>query len=253
MTEVKPTLPRRIKSFVQRAGRLSPRQHTGLTILLPSYALSLEDSPWDLNAIFGRTANTIVEIGFGSGASLLAMAKAEPDKDFIGIEVYKAGIGAVAATLQEQKITNVRLASFDAVTVFKECIAANALAGVQIFFPDPWPKKRHHKRRLIQSEFVQLLISRLQPGGFLHCATDWACYAAHMYDILSEAPQLSFDKFQFQPGGDETKLDEIKNRALYPFMQDKTYHHVPARPLTRFETRGLKLGHSIWDFVYRKC
>lgn len=164
-------MQRTIKSFVHRAGRMSPRQQLGLEQLMAHYTLPHETA-WDFAQIFAREADTIVEIGFGMGASLLTMALEHPEVNFIGIEVHRPGVGSLAADIHEYQLQNLRIASFDAVELFKQCIPDASLAGIQIFFPDPWPKKRHHKRRLIQPEFVRLLVQKLKSHGFVHCATD---------------------------------------------------------------------------------
>ena len=218
-----------IKSFVLRAGRMSPRQKLAYEQWLPQYQLPLDGHYWDIAQCFGREADTIVEIGFGMGASLLAMAKNHPQWNFIGIEVHRAGLGSLAADLHEEGITNVRIAPFDAVEVFKQQIIPNTLAGVQIFFPDPWHKKRHNKRRLIQPALVESLTASLKPGGFIHCATDWEDYAHQMQVVLSAELQLE----NSQPeGGFSPKPD--------------------SRPTTKFEARGTRLGHRVWDLIYLK-
>ncbi|KTD23182.1 tRNA (guanosine(46)-N7)-methyltransferase TrmB [Legionella londiniensis] len=219
-------MQRTIKSYVLRAGRISNRQQHALQYYLPAYELKKEAAPWDLSSVFGRDAETVIEVGFGMGTSLLEMAKARPEVNFIGIEVHLAGIGSLAAGIQEYGLANIRIAAFDAVELFKTCIADNALLGVQIFFPDPWPKKKHHKRRLIQGEFVKLLSRKIKSGGFIHCATDWQDYAEHMLAVLSEEPAL-----QNQAG--------------------KGYSPRPAtRPVTKFEQRGSRLGHGVWDLIF---
>lgn len=220
-----------IKSFVLRAGRFSPRQSQGLHHWLKEYELPLNtEGHWSLDTLFGRNAPTVVEIGFGMGASLLKQAIAHPEMNYIGIEVHRAGIGSLAADLHDSQITNVRIAPFDAIEIFKNKINNEALHGIQIFFPDPWPKKRHHKRRLIQNEFVALLVSKLQAGGFLHCATDWEDYAFQMLEVLSS----------------ELKL---KNQS-----QELGFVPRPeTRPLTKFENRGLLLGHGVWDLIFLKA
>lgn len=220
-------MQRTVKSFVLRAGRVSSRQQQGLEQGLVHYQLPLSDDGWDLPSIFGRTADTVVEIGFGMGASLLAMAKARPDLNFIGIEVHRAGIGRLAADLFDEELTHVRIAPYDAVEVFKRCFPDKALAGVQIFFPDPWPKKRHHKRRLIQVDFIRLLVKKIRPGGFIHCATDWQDYAEHMLQVLDAEPELHNQQHE---GGFSPRPS--------------------TRPVTKFEQRGCQLGHDIWDLVY---
>lgn len=221
---------RTIKSFVLRAGRVSNRQQQALDHFLKAYELPLNsDKPWDLQAVFGREADTIVEIGFGMGASLLTMAKQQPELNFIGIEVHRAGIGSLAADLHDHALSNVRIVPHDAVEVFKHHLADESLAGVQIFFPDPWHKKRHHKRRLIQKDFVELVVKRLKIGGFLHCATDWQNYAWHMQAILSVEPAL---------------VNTAVDGGFSPRPE--------TRPLTKFEQRGNRLGHGVWDLIYKK-
>jgi tRNA (guanine-N7-)-methyltransferase len=176
---------------------------------------------------FGRLADTVVEIGFGMGASLVNMAQQQPEVNFLGIEVHLAGIGSIIADLHDLDLNNVRVAPFDAVEVFTRSIADNSLAGVQIFFPDPWHKLRHHKRRLIQTDFVRMVSNKLKPGGFIHCATDWENYAEHMFDVLSSEPTLVNQNVQ---GGFTPRPD--------------------SRPLTKFEQRGTKLGHGVWDLIF---
>ncbi|HIF0223536.1 TPA: tRNA (guanosine(46)-N7)-methyltransferase TrmB [Legionella anisa] len=222
-------MQRKIKSYVLRAGRVSNRQRQGLDFWLKDYELTVEGSPWNLSEEFVRTADTVVEIGFGMGASLLAMAKNNPELNYIGIEVHQAGVGSLAADLHEYQISNVRIVAHDAVEVFRTQLLDNSLAGVQIFFPDPWHKKRHHKRRLIQKEFIQLLAKKIKPGGFIHCATDWQDYAEHILDVLSTEPTL---KNAQKEGG-------YSPRPL-------------SRPLTKFEQRGERLGHGVWDLIFTK-
>ncbi|MDP3562751.1 MAG: tRNA (guanosine(46)-N7)-methyltransferase TrmB [Legionellaceae bacterium] len=220
-------MQRTIKSFVLRAGRVSPRQQQGLEHWLTNYILPLSDDEWHFSTLFGREADTIVEIGFGMGASLLTMAELNSETNFIGIEVHRAGIGSLAADIHDHGINNIKIAPYDAVEVFKRCIPDHSLAGIQIFFPDPWPKKRHHKRRLIQSNFIRLLVSKLKPGGFIHCATDWQDYAEHIRDVLSAESELS----NLQVDG-----------SFIP--------RPDTRPLTKFEQRGMRLGHGVWDLKF---
>ncbi|CAM2741908.1 tRNA (m7G46) methyltransferase, SAM-dependent [Legionella steigerwaltii] len=222
-------MQRRIKSYVLRAGRVSNRQRQGLEIWLKDYELIVDGGPWNLADEFVRNADTVVEIGFGMGASLLAMAKNNPALNYIGIEVHLAGVGSLAADLHEHQLSNVRVVAHDAVEVFRTQLLDNSLAGIQIFFPDPWHKKRHHKRRLIQKEFIHLVTKKLKPGGFIHCATDWQEYAEHMLDVLSAEP------------------------ALKNSQQDGGYSPRPlSRPLTKFEQRGERLGHGVWDLIFIK-
>ena len=222
-------MQRTIKSFVLRAGRVSKRQQQALDEWLPEYLLPPPGEPWCLNRAFGRTADTIVEIGFGMGASLLTMAKQSPSQNFIGIEVHRAGIGSLVASLHDEGVSNVRIAPFDAVEVFKTCLTDNSLAGVQLYFPDPWPKKKHHKRRLVQPVFVKLLVQKIREGGFFHAATDWQEYAEHMLSVLSAEPKLQ-------------NTDASLGFAPRP----------EARPLTKFEQRGQGLGHGVWDLIYER-
>lgn len=222
-------MKRTIKSFVLRTGRASNRQQQGLKHWLANYLLSMDGSPWNLAQAFGRTADTVVEIGFGMGKSLQHMAQQHPELNFIGIEVHQAGVGSLAADLHDYQLSNVRLAPYDAVEVFAHQLADEVLAGVQIFFPDPWPKKKHHKRRLIQPELVKLVTKCIKPGGFLHCATDWREYAEHIHQVLAAEPTL-------------------KNQQC-----DGGYTPRPAtRPLTKFEQRANRLGHEVWDLIYLK-
>ncbi|MBI2785816.1 MAG: tRNA (guanosine(46)-N7)-methyltransferase TrmB [Legionella longbeachae] len=220
---------RRIKSFVLRTGRVSNRQQQGLDLWFKDYELAVNGVPWSLTEEFSCNNDTVVEIGFGMGASLLTMAKNNPELNYIGIEVHLAGVGSLAADLHENQLSNVRIAAHDAVEVFQTQLLDNSLAGVQIFFPDPWHKKRHHKRRLIQSAFIQLLVKKIKQGGFIHCATDWQEYAEHILEVLSAEP------------------------ALHNSQVIGGYSPRPgARPLTKFEQRGERLGHGVWDLIFIK-
>lgn len=214
-----------IKSFVLRCGRLSHRQKIALDEWLPDYLMPEPGKSWNFSNTFGRTAETIVEIGFGMGDSLIAMAETNPDKNFIGIEVHRPGIGALVARLKETRLENIRVAPYDAVALFQNNIPENSLSRINIFFPDPWPKTRHHKRRLIQPDFVRLLASKLKVDGIIHCATDWENYAFQMKDVLDAEPLLSNTQHGFA-----TRPDE--------------------RPVTKFEQRGKRLGHQVWDLVF---
>jgi tRNA (guanine-N7-)-methyltransferase len=217
----------RIRSFVTRAGRLSIAQARALETLGPQFMIEYAKAPLDLEQAFGREAPAILEIGFGMGDTTAHIAKAMPDKDFIGVEVHTPGVGSLLKQIGEQGITNLRLIQHDAVEVLNQMIVAGSLAGVHVFFPDPWHKARHNKRRLIQGPFVKLLAEKLAPGGYLHCATDWEDYAVQMLEVLSAEPML-------------------QNTA-------EGYAPQPAyRPLTKFENRGLKLGHGVWDLVFVK-
>ncbi|EHL29615.1 tRNA (guanine-N(7)-)-methyltransferase [Legionella drancourtii LLAP12] len=212
-----------------RAGRVSNRQQQGLDLWIKDYELAMTGSQWNLAKEFGRNADTVVEIGFGMGTSLLAMAQNNPQLNYLGMEVHQAGVGSLAADLHDHQVTNVRIVAHDAVEAFRMQLADNSLAGVQIFFPDPWHKKRHHKRRLIQTEFIYLLTQKIKPGGFIHCATDWQEYAEHMLTVLTAEPALHNSQIN---GGYSPKPE--------------------SRPLTKFEQRGERLGHGVWDLIFIK-
>lgn len=220
---------RGIRSFVMRAGRMSPRQTQGYEVLLAKYRLDTSTAPWNFAEIFGRDfAPTIIEIGFGMGASLVEMAKNHPDWNFIGMEVHKPGIGALAADIADAGLGNLKIAEGDAVEFFKTAVSPNSLAGIQIFFPDPWPKKRHHKRRIMQPEFLHLLTGTLQEEGFLHFATDWQEYAEYALELMEQEP------------------------ALYNAAGSGFAERPDTRPITKFERRGQKLGHGVWDVICKK-
>jgi tRNA (guanine-N7-)-methyltransferase len=220
--------PRRgIRSFVVRAGRIGPGQTRALAELGPRFVLPFSSQHLDCSAAFGRDAPRVLEIGFGMGDATAAIAQALPGTDFIGVEVHTPGVGALLKRIGESGITNLRLIQHDAVEVLQQMIAPDSLHGVHVFFPDPWHKKKHHKRRLLQGPFVQLLASRLAPGGYLHCATDWQPYAEQMLEVLSAEPALRNTAAGYAPRPEH-------------------------RPLTKFEHRGLKLGHGVWDLVFVK-
>lgn len=218
-----------LRSFVQRAGRLTPAQQRALDELWPKYGLEIGQGPLDAPARFGRTAPLVLEIGFGNGEALIHGALHSPARDFIGIEVHKPGAGRALNAIESNALPNVRLYAEDAVEVLKQCIGEGALSEVRIYFPDPWHKKRHVKRRLIQPGFVELLASRIAPGGLLHLATDWQPYAEQMWEVMDASSAFRNSE---GPGG-----------------------HVPRpewRPETHFERRGLRLGHGVWDLLYRR-
>ncbi|MBI5329691.1 MAG: tRNA (guanosine(46)-N7)-methyltransferase TrmB [Betaproteobacteria bacterium] len=219
--------PRAIRSYVMRAGRMGTGQQRALEALGPHYLIPYAPTPLDLNAAFGRDAPKVLEIGFGMGQASAEIARQQPETDYLGIEVHTPGVGALLKRIGELNLTNLRLIQHDAVEVLHHRLAESSLDGVHIFFPDPWHKKRHHKRRLIQPEFVRLLVSRLKPGGYLHLATDWAEYAEQMLAVLSTEPTLA------------NTADGYAPRPAY-------------RPLTKFEQRGLNLGHGVWDLVFRR-
>ncbi len=220
-----PRARRSIRSFVVRAGRMGPGQTRALAELGPRFVLPYSPAPFDFVAGFGRRAPQVLEIGFGMGDATAAIAQALPGTDFIGIEVHTPGVGALLKQIGERGLTNLRLIQHDAVDVLEQMVAPASLAGVHVFFPDPWHKLKHNKRRLIQPAFVQLLVNRLAPGGYLHCATDWQPYAEQMLEVLSAEAGLRNTAEDYAPKPDY-------------------------RPLTKFENRGLKLGHGVWDLVF---
>ncbi len=210
-----------------RQGRVSKAQRRAHTELLPVYGVPFSTIPLDLDRLFGRAAPRILEIGFGMGETTATIAREHPENDYLGIEVHTPGVGSLLKRIADLRLENVRIIQHDAVEVVEHMIAPAALAGVHVFFPDPWPKKRHHKRRLIQAAFVALLASRMKPGACVHTCTDWEEYAERMLEVLSGEPAL-------------------RNTA-------SGYANRPeARPETKFERRGLALGHRVWDLVFRK-
>lgn len=224
-----PAEKRRIKSFVLRQGRLSQAQQAAIDSLWPQFGLELKPELLDFHALFGREADTIVEIGFGMGHSLAAMAEANPDKNYIGIEVHRPGVGALLKLVGEKGLTNIRVFNDDAIEVLAQRIPKNSLAGVYLFFPDPWHKKKHKKRRILQAEFAKTIASHLKAGGHFHMATDWEDYAEQMMEVMTEAEGYRniSGEGQFTPRPDY-------------------------RPLTKFEQRGHKLGHGVWDLIFEK-
>jgi tRNA (guanine-N7-)-methyltransferase len=223
----------RIRSYVLRAGRVGSGQARALAELGPQFMLPYQSSVLDLDATFGRAASNsnpvprILEIGFGMGEGLAEIAAAHPENDYLGVEVHTPGVGALLKQLGERGLTNVRVIQHDAVEVLTKMLKPASLAGIHIFFPDPWHKKRHHKRRLIQPPLVNLLASRLQTGGYIHLATDWQDYAEQMLAVLAAEPLLENTVADYAPRPD-------------------------TRPLTKFEQRGLRLGHGVWDLVFRR-
>ena len=217
---------RRIRSFVLRQGRVTKGQANALETQWPQYGVEYGLQNIDLNALFGRKdSQKILEIGFGMGETTAKIAQTLPDCDFLAAEVHTPGVGALLKLIEELALTNIRIIQHDVVEVLQNMLTENSLDGVHIFFPDPWHKKRHHKRRLIQAEFVKLLCSKLKMGGYIHVATDWQEYAEWVLEVLNAEPQL-------------------KNST-----QD--YAEKPAyRPLTKFENRGIKLGHGVWDLLF---
>ncbi|QEY57911.1 tRNA (guanosine(46)-N7)-methyltransferase TrmB [Pseudomonas sp. C27(2019)] len=227
--EVLPVHRREIKSYVMRAGRMTDGQQRGLDEGLPKYGLLLADGLQNFDTVFGRQAPRTLEIGFGMGQSLLAMAQAAPEQDFIGIEVHRPGVGSLLNSLLTEKVSNVRVYNCDALDVLKNCVADASLDRLMLFFPDPWHKSRHHKRRIVQPEFAQLVRSKLKVGGIFHLATDWEPYAEHMLEVLNVAP------------------------GFVNLSEDNTYVVRPAeRPVTKFERRGERLGHGVWDLKFQR-
>jgi tRNA (guanine-N7-)-methyltransferase len=212
---------------VLRQGRVSNAQQRAHETLLPRYGIAYTPAPLDLQSVFGRAAPKILEIGFGMGETTAEIAAAQPANDYLGIEVHTPGVGSLLKQIEARALTNLRIIQHDAVDVLHHMIAPGSLDGIHIFFPDPWPKKRHHKRRLIQAPLADLLSEKLKPGGYLHAATDWHEYAEQILAVLSATPTLVNTSADYAP------------RPAY-------------RPQTKFETRGLKLGHGVWDIVFRR-
>ena len=226
-----PDAPRRraIRSFVVRAGRMTVAQERAWAELWPRFGLESADAPLDLAAVFGREAPRTLEIGFGNGESLVALAAVHPERDFLGIEVHRPGVGHLLLRIEELGLSNLRVVCRDAVEVLERCIAESTLDEVLLYFPDPWPKKRHHKRRIMQPGFVALVASRLRPGGVFRMATDWQPYAEHMLAVAGACAALS---------NDSAEGDYVPRPA--------------SRPVTRFERRGQRLGHGVWDLAFRR-
>lgn len=220
-------LRRSIRSYVVRAGRMGPGQQRALQELAPRHVLPYRAEPLVPEVVYGRAAPLVLEIGFGMGAATATIAQARPDTDFLGVEVHPPGVGALLQNIEALGLTNLRIVQHDAVEVLEHMVAPGLLAGVHLYFPDPWHKTKHHKRRLVQPPFVARLVSRLAPGGYLHCATDWQPYAEQMLAVLSAEPQLRNTAEAYAPRPDW-------------------------RPLTKFEQRGLDRGHGVWDLVFNR-
>ncbi|MGV6987804.1 tRNA (guanosine(46)-N7)-methyltransferase TrmB [Testudinibacter sp. P80/BLE/0925] len=221
---------RKVRSFVLRTGRLSDYQKNAMNNHWADFGLEYQATPFDFSAIYGNDNPVVLEIGFGMGTSLVEMAKNNPDRNYLGIEVHTPGVGACVALAVQEKVTNLRVICHDAMEILRDSIADHSLGGLQLFFPDPWQKSKHHKRRIVQPEFIRLIQQKLKCGGFIHMATDWQNYAEHMLETLQHS-------------------DELHN-------QSATNDYIPRpdfRPLTKFEQRGQKLGHGVWDlyFIYR--
>ncbi len=227
MTDSADLKNRHIRSFVLRQGRVSPAQQRAVETLLPRYGIPYAAQPLDLDQAFGRAAPKILEIGFGMGDSTAAIALAHPENDYLALEVHTPGVGNLLKLIDAQQIANLRIIQHDAVEVLHDMIADGSLSGVHIFFPDPWHKARHNKRRLIQAPFIAQLVQKLRPGGYIHVATDWQDYAEQVLRVLSEEPLLENTAADYAPRPDY-------------------------RPLTKFEQRGLRLGHGVWDLVFRR-
>jgi tRNA (guanine-N7-)-methyltransferase len=236
---MRPTLPapsdgvperaRAVRSFVIRAGRTTEAQRRALAELWPRFGVDFGPQPLDLDRLYGRPAPRIVEVGFGNGEHLVALAARHPERDFLGIEVHPPGVGRLLLALAASRLSNVRVSCHDAVEVFATQIPANSLAEIHILFPDPWPKKRHHKRRLIQPAFAQCLADRLMRGGRLQVATDWEPYAHHMLHVLNACAPL-------------------ENLAASGSFADESCERAP----TRFEQRGRRLGHAVWELAFAR-
>ena len=219
--------PRAIRSYVLRQGRMSPAQQRACDTLLPRWGVDYRPAPLDFARVFGRRAPVTLEIGFGMGETTAAIAAAQPEVDFLGVEVHLPGVGALLRQVEAHGLANVRVVRHDAVEVVDAMIAPASLAAIHVYFPDPWPKKRHHKRRLLSAAFVHALAQRLTPGGYLHVATDWAPYADEVLATLAAEPLLA---------------NSVAGFAPVP----------PWRPQTKFELRGRKLGHDVFDLVFRR-
>ncbi|UXN36500.1 tRNA (guanosine(46)-N7)-methyltransferase TrmB [Avibacterium paragallinarum] len=220
---------RKVRSFVLRTGRLSDFQRNMMNDHWHIYGLSHQDQPFDFKEIYGNDNPVILEIGFGMGKSLVEMAEQNPDKNYLGIEVHTPGVGACIAYAVEKKVKNLRVICHDATEILRDCIADGSLAGLQLFFPDPWHKAKHHKRRIVQTHFVQTVCEKLANHGFIHMATDWENYAEQMLEVLQKNTQLC----------NTSETDDYIPRP-------------ESRPLTKFEQRGHRLGHSVWDLYFIK-
>ena len=219
---------REIKSFVLRQGRLTAGQQRALDELWPRYGIELADAPLDLDSLFGQNTPVTLEIGFGNGHSLAEMAKAAPERGFIGIEVHRPGVGQLLQRIEQDELTNLRLFCADALDVMEQMIPAGSIDRTQLFFPDPWPKRKHHKRRILSPEFATLVASRLRPQGLFHMATDWEHYARSALKVLEQHPRF----INTDDNGFSARPDW--------------------RPLTKFEQRGHNLGHGVWDLIFMK-
>jgi tRNA (guanine-N7-)-methyltransferase len=218
---------RSIRSYVLRQGRITDAQRAANARLLPRYGLPCRPEVLDFPLVFGRTAPVVLEIGFGMGETTAEIAQAHPQIDYLGVEVHAPGVGSLLRQIEARALSNVRIVQHDAVEVVELMLAPAALSGIHVFFPDPWPKKRHHKRRLLQVPFARLLATRLQPGGYLHVATDWEDYADWIVEVLRQTPLMN-------------TAERFAQRPAY-------------RPSTKFERRGIRLGHAVRDIVFRQA
>lgn len=228
--DFKPEYKRKpIRSYVIRSGRMTDGQKNAFAKQWTTYGLSLFDGPVEFAKVYGREAPTVLEIGFGMGDSLCEMAQQESDKDFMGIEVHPPGVGCLINNAAKSEIKNLKVYMADAIDVLDDCIPDYSLDRFQLYFPDPWHKKKHHKRRIVQPAFIEKILQKLKPGGLIHMATDWEAYAEHMMEVLSLFPAL------------ENKAGE------YCFSEKPEF-----RPNTKFEKRGERLGHGVWDLLFTK-
>ena len=227
MTDTTDLRSRHIRSYVLRQGRVSPAQQRAVETLLPRFGISYAAQPLDLDQAFGRDAPKILEIGFGMGDSTATIAQAAPENDYLALEVHTPGVGNLLKLIDAQQIPNIRIIQHGAVEVLRDMVPDESLDGVHIFFPDPWHKARHNKRRLIQAPFVAQLVQKIRPGGYIHVATDWQDYAEQVLAVLGAEPLLENTAADYAP------------RPAY-------------RPLTKFEQRGIRLGHGVWDLVFRR-
>jgi tRNA (guanine-N7-)-methyltransferase len=227
MTDTTNLSKRHIRSFVLRQGRVSPAQQRAVDTLLPRFGIQFSAHPLDLTLAFGSSAPKILEIGFGMGDSTATIALAHPENDYLALEVHTPGVGNLLKLIEQHQINNIRIMQHDAVEVLHDMLLADTLDGVHIFFPDPWHKARHNKRRLIQAPFIAQLAQKIKPGGYIHVATDWQDYAEQVLAVLSAEPLLENTAAAYAP------------RPAY-------------RPLTKFEQRGIRLGHGVWDLLFRR-
>ncbi|NVK89255.1 MAG: tRNA (guanosine(46)-N7)-methyltransferase TrmB [Gammaproteobacteria bacterium] len=221
---------RQVRSFVLREGRMTKGQERAMQELFPALGIEFQPQPLDFLSLFGNDHPVVLEIGFGMGKSLALQARANPQRNYLGIEVHRPGVGACLLLAEEYQLTNLRVINHDAVEVLKQMIGDASLGGMQVYFPDPWHKKKHHKRRIVQPSFIDLCAQKVAKGGFIHLATDWENYAEHMLAVMSQADGWG----NLSPTGDYIERPED-------------------RPITKFETRGTKLGHGVWDLMYERC